>query len=119
MSPSAGRRTQVSPVAVVRAVWGLLLLTLARPALERVLSRPPTPSETLVARLLGAREAVQVAVVTAAPRTATAARVVDLTHLVSMLLLAALDRPRRRAALLSASVTGALAATSMPLRRPS
>jgi hypothetical protein len=122
MSPRTGAadsRTLPGRVAAARAAWGLLLVSLARPASERVLGRPATRAEVGVVRVLGGRHLAQAAVVTAAPRTAVAGRAVDLVHLASMLLLAAVDRPRRRAALLSATVAGALAAASAVEGRPS
>jgi hypothetical protein len=84
-----------------------------------VLGRPATRSEAAAVRALGARHVTQAALVTAVPRSAVAGRVVDLAHLASMLLLAAVDRPRRRAALLSATVAGALLAASAVAGRPS
>lgn len=90
-------------VAVARVSWGCLLIVLPL-GLIRTLGLPSDRRAIATIRVLGLRHLVQAAVVGGSGRRIRVGALVDLLHGVSMLLLASFDAPRRRAALLDATV---------------
>ena len=97
---------------VIRAGYGLTLILAPAPAIRLATGRPPSKRTTRTARVLGARHLIQTALTAAAPRPATFAvgGQVDTLHSASMLLLAAVSRSGRRAALTDALAEAAFAA---------
>lgn len=96
-------------LAVARVSWGGLLIVMA-PRLARWVGHPPDRRAAVVMRVLGFRHIVQAAVVARRPRYLGVGALLDLLHGISMLGLAAFDGPRRRAALLDATVAFGFAA---------
>ena len=92
--------------------WGALLLTATRPLRRKLTDGPATSQDVALARVLGARQVAQGVVLAAAPRTAPVGGAVDALHAATMLLLSAISRRHRRAALLSAVVAVLLAVAS-------
>jgi len=88
---------------VARVSWGCLLLVLPL-RLVRTLGLPSDRRAIATIRVLGLRHLVQAAVVGGRGRRIRVGALVDLLHGVSMLLFARFDAPRRRAALLDATV---------------
>jgi hypothetical protein len=86
------------PLGAARLVWAAVLLA-APGGLIRLAGAAPTPPALAVARVLGARHAVQgLAEVWAWPRWGRAGVLVDSAHGLTAAGLAALDRPWRRVA---------------------
>jgi len=96
----------------IRASYGAALVLVPAPAIRLATGRPPSPWATRTARVLGARHLIQTAVTAAAPQPGTFAigSQVDAVHAASMLLLAAVSRGGRRAALTDALTEAAFAA---------
>jgi hypothetical protein len=96
----------------IRAGYGAALVLVPGSVIRLATGRPPSPWATRTARVLGARHLIQTAVTAAAPRPATfaAGGQVDTLHSASMLLLAAVSRGGRRAALTDALTEAAFAA---------
>jgi hypothetical protein len=98
-------------IDLARASLGLVELVAPTAALRVGGSGDADPRSVAVARVLGARHLLQ-AVITAARPTRGTRRLgvaVDAAHGASMLALAAVSRPHRRAALCSAATATALA----------
>ena len=95
--------------AVARVSWGCMLLVLPL-RLVRTLGLPSDRRAIATIRVLGLRHLVQAAVVGDRGRRIRVGALVDLLHIVSMLLLARFDVPRRRAALFDATVAFGLGA---------
>ena len=96
-------------VGLVRVGWGVALLV--RP--EMILAPLGAGNDVAfrrASRVLGGRDLAQGVLVAGGDQhRKTVRRWVDVAHAVSMLTLAAFDRPRRRVALLSAGVAAAWA----------
>jgi hypothetical protein len=104
---AAGRTLQL-----IRAGYGATLLLVPGPAIHLATGHAPSPRTCRTARLLGLRHLVQSALTAVVPLPVTFAigGQVDTTHAASMLLLAAVSRPGRRAALTDALTEAAFAA---------
>lgn len=91
---------------VIRALYATVLLTRPGPIVGAALGRPPDERTEVVVRVLGVRQLAQAAAVTGVGgrRAMRAGVVVDGLHAASMVGLAAVDRRRRRAALIDAMV---------------
>ncbi|WIM93329.1 hypothetical protein ACTOB_005306 [Actinoplanes oblitus] len=103
--------------AAARAGWGCALL-LAPETLLRLGGRPaPAPALTALARVLGARQIVQAAVLTAWPAGAVArcGAAVDVLHATSDLGYAAASPRHRPVVLLDAAIGAGLAAAGRRL----
>ena len=98
--------------ALVRAAHGAALVLAPGPAIRLTTRRLPSRRMCRVARVLGARHLIQAALTGAAPepRVLAAGGQVDAVHTASMLLLAAVSRAGRRAALTDALTGAAFAA---------
>ena len=112
----------------LRACYGVCQLVRPEFIATRILGHPLDGTSTTVVRILGARHLLQSAVIALSPPSAALHRggaMVDLLHASSMVMLALVDRQRRRAALADAVVAGAfaaaelLASTVKPRRCPS
>jgi hypothetical protein len=97
---------------VVRAGYGTALVLAPGPVIRLATGRPPGRRACQVARVLGARHLIQATLTAIAPRPGVLAAggQVDAVHTVSMLVLAAVSRGGRRAALADALTEAALAA---------
>jgi len=95
----------------VRATYGAVLVLAPGPAIWLATGRLPSRRACRVARVLGTRHLIQAALTAAAPEPAVLAigGQVDAVHTASMLLLAAVSRAGRRAALADALTEAALA----------
>lgn len=104
---AAGRTLQL-----IRAGYGAALLLVPGPAIHLATGHAPSPRTCRTARLLGVRHLVQSALTAVVPLPVTFAigGQVDTAHAASMLLLAAVSRPGRRAALTDALTEAAFAA---------
>lgn len=104
---AAGRALQL-----IRAGYGATLLLVPGPAIRLATGHVPSSRTRRTARLLGARHLVQSALtaVVPLPVTFSIGGQVDAAHAASMLLLAAVSRPDRRAALTDALTETAFAA---------
>jgi len=113
--PPAGQALQWA-----RAGYGLALLLVPAPTIRLATGRRPTRRTCRVARLLGARHLAQTALTAAAPDpgTFTLGGQVDTVHAASILLLAALSRSGRRAALADALTEAAFAVVGLTADRP-
>jgi hypothetical protein len=109
--------TSVRAAAVVRAGLGLAMLTRPR-EVARLLGAPPSGPHAVL-RVLGLRHLAQAGALAYRPNraTATASCVVDGTHVLTCLLLAAAAPPRRGPALREAGVESAVLLTTW-LARP-
>ena len=108
---SALRPERPPSAAIVRGVWGGVLLT--DPALPlRMGGGRQAPEVTLAMRLLGARHLAEALILTRYPRSAARRAIiaVDLLHAASMLALARARADLRRDALLSATTASVLVA---------
>lgn len=96
-----------------RAAYGAALLCAPGPLLRLASGHRADQRARAVTRLLGARQLTQAALVSArgTPTAVVLATAADLAHATSMVLLAALDGPRRRIALLDALAALTLAVT--------
>jgi hypothetical protein len=110
VTPSAQRTVAVA-LQLARAGYGMALVLVPGPAL-RATGRLPTRRACRVAQVLGARHLVQATLTTIAPTPAVLAvgGQVDAVHTASMLVLAAVSRAGRRAALTDAMTEAAFAA---------
>jgi hypothetical protein len=97
---------------MARATYGAALVLVPGPAIRLATGRVPGRRACRVARVLGTRHLVQAALTAAAPEPAVLATggQVDAVHTASMLLLAAVSRVGRRAALADALTEATLAA---------
>jgi hypothetical protein len=97
---------------MVRAAYGAALVLVPGPAIRLATGRLPSQRACRVARVLGTRHLIQAALTAAAPGSAALeiGGQVDAVHSASMLLLAAVSRAGRRAALTDALTEAALAA---------
>jgi hypothetical protein len=105
--PAGGRALQV-----IRVGYGMVLVLAPGPAIRLATRRPPSLRTCRVARALGTRHLLQAALTALAPQPAVFAMggQIDAVHAASMLLLAAVGRAGRRAALTDALTEAALAA---------
>ncbi len=97
---------------LIRAGYGAVLVLAPGPAIWLVTGRVPSRRMRRTAQLLGVRHLVQTALTAVAPLpdTFTMGAEVDAVHATSMLLLAAVSRSGRRAALADALTEAAFAA---------
>lgn len=106
----------------VRTGYGALLLIAPDPVIRLITGRAADRPTRAMARVLGARHALQGLLSAGAPGPMVLALgvEVDLAHVASMMGLAALDQPRRRAGLVDALCAGSFAAVGLALvrRRP-
>jgi hypothetical protein len=109
---TSGRRSAAVALQLARAGYGLALVLAPGPAIRLATGRLPTQRACRVAQVLGARHLVQATLTTLAPTPAVLAvgGQVDAVHTVSMLVLAAVSRAGRRAALTDALTEAAFAA---------
>lgn len=116
MTTPAGRRADAPGpgyvLQVIRAGYGLALVLAPGPLIRLATGRPPSRRTCWTARVLGARHLVQSALTAAAPQPAVfvVGGQVDTLHATSMLLLAAVSRGGRRAALTDALTEAGFAA---------
>lgn len=112
----------------LRACYGVCQLVKPEFIATMILGHSLDRRSTTVVRVLGARQLLQSAVISLSPPSEALRRgasMVDVLHASSMVLLALVDRQRRRAALADAAVAGAfaaaelLASTVKPRRGPS
>jgi hypothetical protein len=96
----------------VRAAYGAALVLAPGPVIWLATGQLPSRRARRVAQVLGIRHLIQAALSTAAPEPAVLAigGQVDVVHAASMLLLAAVSRAGRRAALTDALTEAAFAA---------
>ncbi len=106
---------------MARAGYGMALVLAPGPAIRLATGRLPSRRACRVARVLGARHLVQAALTALAPLPGMLAvgGQVDAVHTASMLLLAAVSRAGRRAALTDALTEAAFAATGVSACRQS
>jgi hypothetical protein len=104
---AAARRLQK-----VRAAYGAALVFVPGPVIWLATGQLPSRRACLVAQVLGTRHLLQAALTAAAPEPAVLAigRQVDAVHAASMVLLAAVSRAGRQAALTDALTEAAFAA---------
>lgn len=116
---SLARRARLVRVAgVVGALWGASLLIAGPRFWHTLTGGPPTETDQIGVRALGARHVGQGLLQAVAPTTGQRVLVtVDLLHATSMLVLAAADAPRRRSALVSVTVAATNAALLLWWRR--
>jgi hypothetical protein len=100
---------------LIRAGYGAALLLAPGPTICLATGRRPTHRTAGVARLLGARHLAQTALTAAFPgrATFTLGAQVDTVHAASMLLLATVSPPARRAALTDVLTETAFAAAAL------
>ncbi len=116
MTTPAGRRADAPGpghvLQVIRAGYGLALVLAPGPLIRLATGRPPSRRTCWTARVLGARHLIQTALTAVAPQPAVFAvgGQVDTLHATSMVLLAAVSRSGRRAALTDALTEAAFAA---------
>jgi hypothetical protein len=109
---TASTRGITAALQVARAAYGAALVLAPSPAIRLATGRLPSRRARRVARVLGTRHLIQAALTAAAPGPAVLAvgGQVDAVHTASMLLLAAISRAGRRAALTDALTEAVLAA---------
>ena len=101
-------------LSAARAAYGLALLMAPAELLTAAGGPPPSGPECRVARLLGARQLAQAAFTATGGRRALRwGAAADGLHCVSMLMLAAAGRPRRRSELAESGIAALLAAASL------
>ena len=102
-----------------RAAYGAALVVLPGPVIWLATGQRPSRRARRVAQVLGARHLIQAGLTAAAPSPAAlvAGGRVDAVHATSMLLLAAVSRAGRRAALTDALTEVALAAVGATAAR--
>jgi hypothetical protein len=105
---ATGRRA----LQMARASYGLALVLAPTETIRLAAGRLPSRRDCAVARLLGARHLVQavLTVVIPVPEVLAIGAQVDTAHAASMLMLAAADRPERRAVLTDALTEAIFAA---------
>ena len=103
----------------IRAGYGVMLVAAPGAVIRLVTGQPSGRRERGVARLLGARHLVQAAITALAPvpGVLAAGAGVDALHTTSMIMLAAVDRRARRAALTDALAEGLFAAAGFSSAR--
>jgi hypothetical protein len=96
----------------LRATYGAALVLVPGPVIWLATGQRPSPRACRVAQVLGIRHLIQAALTAAAPEPAVLAigGQVDAVHAASMLLLSAVSRAGRRAALTDALTEAAFAA---------
>ena len=101
----------------LRAGYGVMLVAAPGTVIRLATGRPPGRRECRVARLLGARHMIQAAVSACAPvpGVLAAGAGADALHTASMIMLAAVDRGSRRAALTDALAESFFAAAGCSL----
>lgn len=106
-TPAPGRGLQMA-----RAAYGAALVLAPGPVIRLATRRRPSRRTCRVARVLGTRHLIQATLTAAAPGPGVLAigGQVDAVHTASMLLLAAVSRAGRRAALTDALTEAAFAA---------
>ncbi len=104
---------------LVRAGYGVLLVCAPDPVVRRYGGHPADRRARVVARILGARHLTQAVLTLGTPGPTVLALGVeaDLAHAASMLGLGAVDRARRRAALIDAAGAGSFALAGAMLAR--
>jgi len=104
--------TSVARLQVVRATYGAALVLVPGPVIWLATGQLPSRRTCRVAQVLGIRHLIQAGLTAAAPEPAVLATggQVDAVHAASMLLLAAVSRAGRRAALTDALTEAAFAA---------
>lgn len=104
---------------VLRAGYGVLLVSAPGPMARRFAGHRPDDRTLVVTRVLGARHLAQAMVTAGEPGPVVLALGVeaDLTHAASMVCLAAVDRSRRRAAIIDAVGASCFALTGAVLAR--
>ena len=109
---TSARRSAAVALQLVRAGYGMVLILAPGPAIRLATGRLPTRRACRVAQVLGARHLVQATLTTIAPTPVVLAvgGQVDAVHTASMLMLAAVSRAGRRAALTDALTEAAFAA---------
>ena len=118
MSSVSPRRLEIFQAA--RACYGLALLTVPGPLITACTGRPASGRARNVARILGARHVLQAALTAGAdpdPAWLASGAAVDVSHAASMVGLAAISRPIRRAPLTDAVIETAIAATGLAFAR--
>jgi hypothetical protein len=112
---TSARRSAAVALQLARAGYGTALVLAPGPAIRLATGRLPTRRACLVAQVLGARHLVQATLTTIAPTPLVLAvgGQVDAVHTVSMLMLAAVSRAGRRAALTDALAEAAFAAAGL------
>lgn len=118
---SSRRHIKGSPrlvVSLARAGYGAALLCAPGPMIGFCTGQPPSPRARRVARVLGIRHLGQAAVMAWArgPEMIAVGGAIDLTHAASMLALAIVNRPLRRAELADALAAATLAVAGGCLR---
>jgi hypothetical protein len=111
---------QAHLTAVVRAGWGCALLVVPGRILAAGASPPVPAAAVAAARVLGVRQLLQAAVMTAAPTGPVAAlgAAVDAVHAGTDVALAAVSPRWRGIALLDAGIAAGLAASAWSRRGP-
>jgi hypothetical protein len=106
------RRSAAVALQLARAGYGMALILAPGPAIRLATGRLPSRRACRVAQVLGARHLVQATLTTIAPTPVVLAvgGQVDAVHTASMLMLAAVSRAGRRAALTDALTEAAFAA---------
>jgi hypothetical protein len=95
----------VIALEAVRGCWGVCELVAPNRVVGGLVRHPADGRTRVVARILGARHVAQaVLTLRGDPVTHALGGAVDLTHSASMVLLALVDRRRRRAAVTSAAI---------------
>jgi hypothetical protein len=111
MTSLAGRARVVRVAGVVVALWGVSLFIVGPRIWHTLTGGPPTATDQIGVRALGARHVGQGLFQAVAPTTGQRVLVtVDLLHATSMFVLAVADAPRHRPALVSATVAATNAA---------
>jgi hypothetical protein len=112
-------RRATTALQLVRAGYGAALVLVPGPVIRVATGRPPGRLARRTARLLGLRHLAQAALTAAAPSPGTfaAGGDVDSVHAASMVLLAAISRSGRRAALTDALAEAAFAAAGFSAAR--
>jgi hypothetical protein len=108
---TSAQRSAAVALQLARAGYGMALVLAPGPAIRLATGRPPSRRACRVAQVLGARHLVQATLTTIAPTPAVLAvgGQIDAVHTASMLLLAAVSRAGRRAALTDAFTEAAFA----------
>ena len=101
------------PTAIVRAAYGVALLTVGTRVATRVVGRPLDRGETVLVYALGARHLAQAAVTAAVPGLRRPGALADAGHALSLVGIAALGPRHRRLALTDLPVAGAFAAAGL------